>query len=41
MAWLILLKEETSTAYLLTLPPLPILVESSLGPQLEIALIKT
>ena len=39
--WLILLNEETSTACLLTLPPFPILVESSLAPQTLIASITT
>lgn len=32
MAKLTLLNGETSTAYFLTTPPVPILVESSLGP---------
>ena len=41
MATLTLLKGETSTAYLLTTPPDPILVESSLGPAFIIALTKT
>jgi hypothetical protein len=38
---LTLLKGETSTAYLLIEPPLPILYESSLGPPLLTALINT
>lgn len=37
MAWLTLLKGETSTACLLTVPALPIRVESSRGPELMIA----
>ena len=41
IAWLILLKGETSTACLFTFPPFPILVESSLGPQLPSASTKT
>ena len=41
MATLTLLKGETSTACLLTTPPVPILVESSLGPALITALTKT
>ena len=38
---LTLLKGETSTAYLLATPPVPILVESSLGPPAIIAATKT
>ena len=41
MATLTLLKGETSTAYLLTTPPVPILVESSLGPALITAVTNT
>ena len=41
IAWEILLKEETSTACLLAEPPLPILVESSLGPEFVTALMIT
>jgi hypothetical protein len=37
----ILLKEETSTACLLAVPPLPTLVESSLGPQFPMASMMT
>jgi len=37
IAWLTLLRGETSIAYLLTVPPDPILVESSLAPQLATA----
>jgi len=37
MAWLTLLNGETSTACLLTVPALPMRVESSLGPLLTIA----
>jgi hypothetical protein len=40
-AKLTLLKEETSTACLLATPPFPILVESSLGPELQTALTTT
>ena len=41
MAWLTLLKGETSTACFLTTPPAPILVESSLGPANNKALTTT
>lgn len=37
MAWLTLLNGETSTACLLTVPALPIRVESSRGPELIMA----
>ena len=39
--WLVLLKGETSTACLLIEPPLPILWESSRGPPVFTALMKT
>ena len=38
--WLNLLNGETSTAYFLTTPPLPTLVESSLAPAFYTALTK-
>lgn len=41
IAWLTLLKGDTSTACLLTVPARPIRVESSLGPELMIAVTKT
>ena len=41
MAWLTLLRGETSTACLLTVPARPILVLSSLGPELMMALTTT
>merc|ERR1719195_1159549 len=41
MAWLTLLRGDTSTACLLTVPARPIRVESSRGPELMIALTST
>merc|ERR550519_77024 len=41
IAWLTLLSGDTSTACLLTVPARPILVESSLGPELMMALTNT
>lgn len=40
IAWLTLLKGDTSTACLLTVPARPIRVESSRGPELIIAVTK-